>query len=179
MAFHGRFMAFHGHFMAFHGHFIAFHGRFIAFHGRFIAFHGYFIAFRGYFIAFHSVSWPLHSVSVTAKICSHRRVRVEISTRTRWFFLCWKFVIFSWKIHVWGITLPNPTPLRTSPIPLGATANIADRMSPSPSAECPKNHTEFPKTLLSDCPLTRACWKCNAYALGAWRVRVGVSTRTC
>ena len=65
-----------------------------------------------------------------------------------------------------------------SPVPLGATANIADRRSPSPSTECPKNHIEVPKTLLSDCPLTRACWKCNAYALGAWRVRVGVRTCT-
>ena len=35
------------------------------------------------------------------------------------------------------------------------------------------------KTLLSDCPLTLASGKYNAYAFGAWRVHVGVSTRTC
>ena len=52
---------------------------------------------------------------------------------------------FSWKIHVWGITLPIPTPICTSPVPLGATADIADRRSPSPSAECPENHTESPR----------------------------------
>ena len=118
-------------------------------------------------------------VVATAKICSHRRVRVEISTRTRWFFLCWKFVIFHAKFMC-GVS-PYPTqPLFALPLHhwVPCTANIADRRSPSPSAKCPKNHTEFPKTLLSDCPLTRACWKCNAYALGAWRVRVGVSTRT-
>ena len=121
---------------------------------------------------------PILFTCVTAKICSHRRVRVEILTRTRWFFLCWKFVIFHAKFMC-GVS-PYPTqPLFALPlhhwVPL---QTFADRRSPSPSAECPKNHTEFPKTLLSDCPLTRACWKCNAYALGAWRVRVGVSTRT-
>ena len=85
---------------------------------------------------------------------------------------------FSWKIHAWGITLPNPTPFCTSPVPRGATADIADRRSPSTSAECPENHTEFPKTLLSDCPLTHTCWQCNAYALGARRVHVDLLVRT-
>ena len=116
---------------------------------------------------------------VTAKICSHRHVRVEISTRTRWFFLCWKFVIFHAKFMC-GVS-PHPTqPLFALPlhhwVPLQTLPTVG-RLLPL-AAECPENHTEFPKTLLSDCPLTRACWKCNAYALGAWRIRVGVSTRT-
>ena len=44
---------------------------------------------------------------VTAKICSHGRVRVEILTRTGWFSLCWKFIIFHGKFMC-GVSLTQP-----------------------------------------------------------------------
>ena len=82
---------------------------------------------------------------VTAKICSHRRVRVEISTRTRWFFLCWKFVIFHAKFMC-GVS-PYPTqPLFALPlhhwVPLQTLPTVG-RLLPLQSV--PKTILNFPK----------------------------------
>ena len=83
--------------------------------------------------------------SVTAKICSHRRVRIEISTRTRWFFLCWKFVIFHAKFMC-GVS-PYPTqPLFALPlhhwVPLQTLPTVG-RLLPLQSV--PKTILNFPK----------------------------------
>ena len=82
---------------------------------------------------------------VTAKICSHRRVRVEISTRMRWFFLCWKFVIFHAKFMC-GVS-PYPTqPLFALPlhhwVPLQTLPTVG-RLLPLQSV--PKTILNFPK----------------------------------
>ena len=82
---------------------------------------------------------------VTAKICSHRRVRVEISTRTRWSFLCWKFVIFHAKF-LCGVS-PYPTqPLFALPlhhwVPLQTLPTVG-RLLPLQSV--PKTILNFPK----------------------------------
>ena len=82
---------------------------------------------------------------ITAKICSHRRVRVEISTRTRWFFLCWKFVIFHAKFMcgvspyptqpLFALSLHHWVPLQTLP--------TVGRLLPLQSV--PKTILNFPK----------------------------------
>ena len=82
---------------------------------------------------------------VTAKICSHRRVRVEISTRTRWFFLCWIFGIFHAKFMC-GVS-PYPTqPLFALPlhhwVPLQTLPTVG-RLLPVQSV--PKTILNFPK----------------------------------
>ena len=88
---------------------------------------------------------PCRPTDVTAKICSHRRVRVEISTRTRWFFLCWKFVIFHAKFMC-GVS-PYPTqPLFALPlhhwVPLQTLPTVG-RLLPLQSV--PKTILNFPK----------------------------------
>ena len=83
--------------------------------------------------------------TVTAKICSHRRVRVEISTRTRWFFLCWKFVIFHGKFMC-GVSPYATQPLFALPlhhwVPLQTLPTVG-RLLPLQSV--PKTILNFPK----------------------------------
>ena len=88
---------------------------------------------------------PFENAIVTAKICSHRRVRVEISTRMRRFFLCWKCVIFHAKFMS-GVS-PYPTqPLFALPlhhwVPLQTLPTVG-RLLPLQSV--PKTILNFPK----------------------------------
>ena len=90
----------------------------------------------------HSLRSPYN---VTAKMCSHRRVRVEISTRTRWFSLCWKFVIFHGNFMC-GVT-PYPTqPLFALPlyhwVPLQTLPTVGRLLPPQ---SVPKTILNFPK----------------------------------
>ena len=82
---------------------------------------------------------------VTAKICSHRCIRVEISTRTRWFSLCWKFGIFHGKFMC-GVS-PYPTqPLFATPlyhwVPLQTLPTVGRLLPPQ---SVPKAVLNFPK----------------------------------
>ena len=93
----------------------------------------------------HSLLLIQPKTHVTAKICSHRRVRVEISTRTRWFFLCWKFVIFHAKFMCGVSTYPTQ-PLFALPVhhwvPLQTLPTVG-RLLPLQSV--PKTILNFPK----------------------------------
>ena len=115
---------------------------------------------------------PLHTEYITAKICSHRRVRVEISTRTRWFSLCWKFIIYHGKFMC-GVpkTILNfPKPCFQT-VPLHVCVGSATRTRWVHGAYV----LVFRRVRVSN--LTRTRQLTNAYASDYRRVRVDLPVR--